>query len=326
VYDDRRELETFTDTDSGTLPGLEKLLQPEDGTDLETDVQGEGEYIEFPSDVPEVTESDYLDLPEDAVSRARGEVDLDSGAPDDKQTATLPDDETGHADIEAMNAVDEADSSNSDLLHVDLPEAEEEDQEDETLPVIPEHAYSGSGRRRDDELARLIQRIEQNRQESDTIVESGGGGPEAVEKEFNAFMDELGLSKGALLLEYKDAETPGEFRPAVSIGLSESTTSLLRFSSNEKIVRAILMRDKILYIRDDAFMSRLMRTKFSPGDTVSVKRLFFAPIFSRNPESRALKAVLMVCLTNAEAVSEHSRSERILEELKRIKKRLPSLI
>jgi hypothetical protein len=216
---------------------------------------------------------------------------------------------------------------------LDLKEPEEEEpgsesQDDGFPPTIPDEAYEPDDTGPDDELAKLIHLIENTERPLSSGAAGGKpdvdhpiktGGAQASE-EFRTFMRRLGLSKGALLVEFG-----GTYWSAVTLGLSENTTRTLQFGADEKIVHDILIRDKILYVRDDAFMSRLMRAKFDLQDTSTVKRLFFAPIFDPHREV-PLVAILMICLTTGEAIAEHSRSEKILKELKRIKKDLPNII
>jgi hypothetical protein len=205
--------------------------------------------------------------------------------------------------------------------------------EEAVLSAVPEGTRRSAGSTPDDELARLIHLIEESDRPgtpaSGPLEQAparpplgpgvGRAGAKAAE-EFHRFMDRLGLSKGALLVE-----SGGSYLPAVTLGLGGNTAGRLRLDAGEGVVRNILMRDRILYVRDDAFMSRIMRAKFDLRDSSTVKRLFFAPVFDRRRDP-PLAAILMICLTTGEAVAEHSRSEEILKEIKKLKRQLPNIL
>jgi len=185
----------------------------------------------------------------------------------------------------------------------------------EAPPTIPDEAYEGQiGVSRDDELAKLIQTIEEG--------ESSRGGKKQIEESisiFREFLNFFSLTRGALLI----SDRHKNYRPVFMQGFNEKTGKKLMFKSDEKIISEILRKNKILFIREDASMSRFLRTKFDLFDSSTIKRLFLVPVMrsgSRSEKGKELPAALMlVCMTKAEAIADEKISNNILKELKKIK-------
>ncbi len=198
-------------------------------------------------------------------------------------------------------------------------------------PTIPDEAYEGqNGVSRDDELADLIQTIE----EGEAVVDEDRA--EESVSVFREFLSRIGLTRGALLV----LDRHNNYRPVFIHGFNEKTGKMLVFRSDETIVSDILMKNKILFVREDAFMSRPLRAKFDLFDSSTIKRLFLVPVLrsggtspgdtserGTSPSDRELPAAIMlVCLTTAEATVDEKVSNNILNELKKIKNKLSNIV
>ncbi len=188
---------------------------------------------------------------------------------------------------------------------------------EEVPPIIPDEAYEGQiGVSRDDELAELIQTIEQ-------------GEPSGVEKRidksisiFGEFLSVFDLTRGALLI----ADRHNNYRPIFMRGFNEKTGKKLVFRSGEKIISDILRKNRILFVREDACMSRFFRTKFDLFDSSTIKRLFLVPVMRSGDASekgeKPPAAVMLVCLTT----EDEKVSNNILKALKKIKIKLSHIV
>jgi len=192
----------------------------------------------------------------------------------------------------------------------------------EAPPTIQDEAYEGQiGVSRDDELAELIQTIEEG--------ESSSGGKKQIEESisvFREFLNGFSLTRGALLI----SDLHKNYRPVFMQGFNEKTGKKLMFRSDEKIISDILRKNKILFVREDAFMSRFLRVKFDLFDSSTIKRLFLVPVMrsgSRPEKGKELPvAVMLVCLTTDEATVDEKLSNNILKELIKIKIKLSHIV
>jgi len=115
---------------------------------------------------------------------------------------------------------------------------------------------------------------------------------------------------------------------------------MLVFRSDETIISDILRKNKILFVREDAFMSRLLRAKFDLFDSSTIKRLFLVPVMKSSDVSsgdvssgdvsgtgvKFPAVIMLVCLTTAEATADEKVSNTILKELKKIKTKFSRIL
>ncbi|MGQ9615810.1 MAG: hypothetical protein ACUVWJ_05325 [Spirochaetota bacterium] len=121
----------------------------------------------------------------------------------------------------------------------------------------------------DEELFDLINAVEE--QGTGPVRESDEKGLKVL---FRKYMEEQGLSKGALLIRDKDRV----YKPSVMVGLSDETFESLSFTGEERYFKNILLKGKILAINNPAVLRGEMRAKFSTEDLSSLRRIFFVPI------------------------------------------------
>ena len=143
----------------------------------------------------------------------------------------------------------------------------------------------------------------------------GIGRQDVIRDIFRQFLETVGIYKGAVLLKQKK----GTFKPCVITGFSRETEPKLIFSGKEKIVTKILQKDKILYIRNDAFLDDELREKFSLSDTSTIKSIFFAPLC---PSGAGLAGFIILSPT----INESFDSSEVLAKIKEIKKTLTNII
>ncbi len=173
----------------------------------------------------------------------------------------------------------------------------------------PEEAFKEKKKDyRNDELARLIDEIDGGHKNIFLSEEK------TLKGIFEQFMQDLTLSKGAVLLK----NSTNMFCADVIIGLSEKSRKKLLFDGNEKIFRNILAKGKMLYVREDAFFNNEIRSKFDIFDASKIKSLFFAPIGGEGD----IKGIVIVCLTMGEMVA----TNIITKEINRIKKIISNYI
>jgi hypothetical protein len=199
-----------------------------------------------------------------------------------------------------------------------------------------------------DEISSIFKRIEQGGRQVSNVPGTPGGSPAGtpggspagtpeiaeLRKKFRQFMKHLVLSKGAVLLREKD----GFFKPVITVGLSRETKRKLPFKGNEKLLVNILNKDKILFIQHDAFFSGTLQKKFDPTDSSTIRSIFFCPIITRaenvveavqNDVPSGLNLILnptflgllILCLKE----DDKTNSDRILKELKEIKKKIKNI-
>ena len=143
----------------------------------------------------------------------------------------------------------------------------------------------------------------------------GIGRQDVIRNTFRQFLETVGIYKGAVLLKQKK----GTFKPCVITGFSRETEPKLIFSGKEKIVTKVLQKDKILYIRNDAFMDDELRKKFSLSDTSTIKSIFFAPLCL---SGAGLAGFIILSPT----INESFDSSEVLVKIKEIKRTLTSII
>jgi hypothetical protein len=143
----------------------------------------------------------------------------------------------------------------------------------------------------------------------------GIGRQGVIRDTFRQFLETVGINKGAVLLKQKK----GTFKPCVITGFSRETNPKLIFSGKEKIVTKVLQKDKILYIRKDAFMDDELREKFSHSDTSTIKSIFFAPLYL---SGAGLAGFFILSPT----INESFDSSEVLVKIKEIKRTLTSII
>jgi hypothetical protein len=156
--------------------------------------------------------------------------------------------------------------------------------------------------KQDDELAYLISRIDEK-----GVTDHD----REMEKRLGAFLKDVGFSKGAILLREKNRT----YRPVLSMGLVPDTVDRLCFTGDEKIVKNILGRNKIVYVKSGAFMDQELRKKFDPADSSSILSIYFAPLM---PSGKGLAGFILIGVSK----SENQDSKYVLEKLKEIKNTL----
>ena len=137
----------------------------------------------------------------------------------------------------------------------------------------------------------------------------------SIRDTFSRFLQSVGIQKGAVLLK----QSTGIYKPCVVTGFSRDTEPKLIFSGKEKIVSKVLMRDKILHIRNNVFMDDELGKKFSNSDTSSIDSVYFAPLM---PSRSDLAGFIVLGPT----VDESTDSPEVLKKIKEIKKSLTNIL
>ncbi len=207
-----------------------------------------------------------------------------------------------------------------------------------------------------DNLASIFKKIEQSGVEALKVTEAtettegspARGSPAGMtdvaelRKRFRQFMKYLQVSKGAVLLR----ESSGLFKPVSTVGLSRETKRKLPFKGNEKILINILNKDKILFIQNEAFFSGILQKKFDSTDSSTIKSIFFCPIITGTENDveaveghittkkqnavqpgliKTLKPTFLGFLIICPKEDDKTSSDRILKELKGIKKKIKNI-
>lgn len=128
---------------------------------------------------------------------------------------------------------------------------------------------------------------------------------------FGRFLESIGVSRGAVFLRQKN----GQFRAYVTSGFSNETELKLRFAGNEKIVQRVLQRNKILFIRDDAFVDDELRGKFGYSDSSKIKSIFFAPLYT---SEKGLIGFIMLCPSTGESFNPNDLLKKIKETIEKL--------
>ena len=137
----------------------------------------------------------------------------------------------------------------------------------------------------------------------------------SIRDTFSRFLQSVGIHKGAVLLK----QSTGIYKPCVVTGFSRDTEPKLIFSGKEKIVSKVLMRDKILHIRNNVFMDDELGKKFSNSDTSSIDSVYFAPLM---PSRSDLAGFIVLGPTTDESTD----SPEVLKKIKEIKKSLTNIL
>jgi len=175
------------------------------------------------------------------------------------------------------------------------------------LATGPEKLYTEKAKvRQDEELAHLIQRIGED-DRTDRQID--------VKDQLEHVLDDLGLLKGAILLR----EGERQFRPVTFRGLTPGTIKRLFFTDEEKLVKNILAKNKILYVKSNAFIDNELRNKFDLEDSSTIRSMYFVPFMSSGKE---LAGFLIVSLT----MSELADPNLMLKKIKEVKKKLTKII
>jgi hypothetical protein len=159
--------------------------------------------------------------------------------------------------------------------------------------------------KKDDELAHLISRIDEgavsNREKADHEVE--------LTKRLGRFLNSIGFSKGAVLRRIDGSG----YRPVISQGLVPNTIDRLVFTGEEKIVKNVLEKNKILYVKSRALSDEELQSKFDPEDSSSIASMYFAPLISQEKE---LTGFIVI----GGSTSENRDPKLVIQKLKEIKK------
>ena len=182
------------------------------------------------------------------------------------------------------------------------------DYEEEAPPTVPDKIYlEKEGVDRDDELSHLIDRIDERAPESSFDNQQ-------LNKLLGDILDNFGNSRGAILLK-NDA---GTFSPAVISGLNLNTKNKLTFTSWENIIKNILQKRKILYVKENAFISEALKDKFDPADSGEIRQLLFVPV----TVSGEVKGIVTVGVMSDEKFEENI----IIKKVKSIKEQIIKLL
>jgi len=165
----------------------------------------------------------------------------------------------------------------------------QEKREAGTLPELEKLVSAG---RFDDELSRLIRKIE-------------GEKPKDLESTLKESLDGAGLKKGALLFKREG----GTYTPEASAGLSKKTADALIFMEGEKIVSSFLKKGKTLFVSEDVGRSRELMSKFSQEDAAAIDKLLISPIMVKEK----LCAIVLLCMASDEVISQRKALEAALE-------------
>ena len=192
-----------------------------------------------------------------------------------------------------------------------------EPQKEEEI-IIPEEVYKQKDKQyRDDELTYLIDKMERV-DETGTLIEQEEGIHKSekklntVEKVFDKFLQNLTLSKGALLVRDGD----GVYSVALARGLSETSVDKLKFDGSERVYKNIIAKRKLLFIKEDAFVDNERREKFDIFDAEKIRSLFIAPIGDEDN----IRGIMLVCITMGERISPEIITKEIKKIIKIIKK------
>jgi len=158
-------------------------------------------------------------------------------------------------------------------------------EQEYNVPTIPDEIYKEKeDEQLDDELSYLINKVEGKEINKSNMVKYYNN----LDNIFKQFIDELKVSRGAILFKDKD----NLFKPVVLSGLNDETKKKLIFNGTEKIFTNILKRGKILFIKDNVFLNNEVKNKFSSYDSNKIKEIFFIP-FEKNNE---IFGIINVCL------------------------------
>ena len=165
--------------------------------------------------------------------------------------------------------------------------------------------------KKNDELTHLISRIDEGavsgREKVDQEAE--------LTKRLRRFLNSIGFSKGAVL---RRMDGHG-YRPFISQGLVPDTISRLVFTGEEKIVKNVLEKNKILYVKSRALSYEELQSKFDPEDSSSIASMYFAPFLSQKKE---LAGFIVI----GGSTSENRDPKLVIQKLKEIKKTFQNII